>query len=231
VNLTPHFQSIRDMFRDGAIIGYEALIRGTRGESAKQLFKAAVHLGAVETLDEKARELAIEQGTPLLDGEQKLFVNIAAQTLTKGLIRLPPDAPLSKIVLEITEQMKIPNMNSLKDQLGRLKERGLLVALDDFGHGFNNLSTISELKPHSIKLDIALVRKVGDHTTANLLMNFVALCHNLNIKVIAEGVEQASQMERLRNIGVRYMQGFWFEHPKARNKWLPHLSLMGSVLE
>jgi len=224
--ILPRFQPIVDAWK-GRIIGYEATIRGARGESAQILFERAKHQGKVVELDFQARSAALQAGLPMLKDGQRLFLNCTPDTLQQHLDTFLADVPLNRVVLEITEQMPIRDVERLRETLQLLSKRGLEVALDDFGHGFSNMKMITELPLTYLKLDKGFTAEVHRPKTAETVKWLVRMCQDAGIRFVVEGVETAEQRERLLDLGVRFMQGFFFGYPKAlpaRNLSLAPLS-------
>lgn len=224
--ILPRFQPIVDAWK-GRIIGYEATIRGAKGESAQILFERAKNQGKVVELDFQARSAALKAGLPMLKDGQRLFLNCTPDTLRQHLDTFLADVPLHRVVLEITEQMPIREVERLRETLQLLSKRGLEIALDDFGHGFTNMKMITKLPITYLKLDKGFTAEVHHPKTADTVKWLVRMCQDAGIRFVVEGVETAEQRERLLELGVRFMQGFFFGYPKAipaRNLSLAPLS-------
>jgi EAL domain-containing protein (putative c-di-GMP-specific phosphodiesterase class I) len=98
--------------------------------------------------------------------------------------------------------------------MARLRELGYRIAIDDLGAGYAGLSSIVQLQPEIIKLDMALVRGVdADATRQKLVHAMVSLCDEMNIQVIAEGVETPAERDTLSLLGADMMQGYLFAKP------------------
>jgi EAL domain-containing protein (putative c-di-GMP-specific phosphodiesterase class I) len=94
------------------------------------------------------------------------------------------------------------------------RKMGFGTALDDFGAGHAGLSLLARFQPDIIKLDMELIRGLDSSLPRRLIVDGVArMCKALGIIVIAEGIETAAELEALRAIGVRYIQGFYFAKP------------------
>jgi EAL domain-containing protein (putative c-di-GMP-specific phosphodiesterase class I) len=102
----PRFQKIVDVI-GSSVIGYESTIRGCRGESAQMLFERSSKHGTLQQLDRIARWKAVEQGIPLLQLNQLLFINVSTFSLFHGELEFPEHTPLNRIVLEVVEQMPL----------------------------------------------------------------------------------------------------------------------------
>jgi EAL domain-containing protein (putative c-di-GMP-specific phosphodiesterase class I)/FixJ family two-component response regulator len=119
-----------------------------------------------------------------------------------------------RIVLEITEHEAIEDYGALAEALAPLRERGLRVAVDDVGAGYASLRHALQLAPDMVKMDMSLTRGIdrdpGRRALAAALISFAG---ETNMTIIAEGIETAAELDALRELGVRYGQGFYFARP------------------
>lgn len=119
-----------------------------------------------------------------------------------------------RLVLEITESATLTDVagaTSLVEDLDRL---GVVIALDDFGTGYSSLSYLAHLKPVIIKIDRSFVEPIHSPKDVNpLLESIVFLGHQLELSMVAEGIETQGQLEYLRHVGCDYGQGFLFSEP------------------
>ena len=119
--------------------------------------------------------------------------------------------PASKLVLEITEGVAIFNFGETMNTLSRLERIGVGVALDDFGTGFSSLSYLAKINPRIIKVDQSFVQLASaSPRDATLLEAIVTLGLNLNVTMLAEGVETSDQFVRLVGLGCALAQGYLF---------------------
>jgi len=117
----------------------------------------------------------------------------------------------SNIILELTETL---NLYPKRGSLQRLKDKGIMIALDDFGTGFSSLSQIKHYKIDFLKIDISFVRDINKNYDNTLITNgILSLANNLDISVIAEGVESSEQINFLKGRKCEYVQGFKFHKP------------------
>lgn len=122
---------------------------------------------------------------------------------------LPPSA----LELELTETVFQTGAATV-DSLRRLRERGVAVALDDFGIGYSSLTSLEQLPITRVKLDRMLVQSVDSNPrSAAIVRSIVALCHGLGLQVVAEGVERPAQLEFLARCGPIGVQGFLLGQP------------------
>lgn len=217
MKLIPFFQPIVDVWKQHRL-GYEATIRGRfngRNVSAQQLFERAKETRTIKTLDYQARERSIQKGIHRLKEGERLFLNISSQAFSDSDPWFAPvDVPVEKITLEITEQTPIYATPLAYERLQVLREQGMMLALDDFGVGFTNLNLLGQLRPDFIKLDREFARRMGSRDVDQVVKGIVRLCDESQVRLIVEGVETYDQKERLLDMGVRYMQGFYFGYPE-----------------
>jgi diguanylate cyclase (GGDEF)-like protein/PAS domain S-box-containing protein len=117
----------------------------------------------------------------------------------------------SRLVLEITEGVAISNFGETMNTLSRLDRIGVGIALDDFGTGFSSLSYLAKINPRLIKVDQSFVQLASASARdATLLEAIVTLGGNLNVTMLAEGVETSDQFTRLVGLGCKLAQGFLF---------------------
>jgi EAL domain-containing protein (putative c-di-GMP-specific phosphodiesterase class I) len=98
--------------------------------------------------------------------------------------------------------------------LAELRNRGVMLAVDDLGAGYSNLKYIADLEPEVVKLDRELIAGLlPDSRQFRLIASIVALCHSMDAQVIAEGVETEAELEAVTELGVDFVQGYVFGRP------------------
>jgi EAL domain-containing protein (putative c-di-GMP-specific phosphodiesterase class I)/GGDEF domain-containing protein len=209
---------------DMSVIGYEALSRGPEGrefERPDKLFKIAYDADLVLQLERLCRKKAIAAAKDLPEG-RLLFLNIEPEsiadpelrdamfsTLIEG-VRLSPD----RIVLEITERTAIVDFCAFRSTLEYLRTLGFSIAIDDAGAGYGSLQCLAEVHPEWLKVDISLVRGIDtDVIRRQLVQSLVMFADEMKVKLIAEGIETTGELATLKELGVRYGQGFLFSMP------------------
>jgi diguanylate cyclase (GGDEF)-like protein len=120
--------------------------------------------------------------------------------------------------LEITESIAMNNMEETVAQLSKLRNLGVRVSLDDFGTGFSSLGNLDEIPVNTLKIDQIFIRKSKLHSKKAIISNIIAIASNLNMEVVAEGVETTEQIELLQSLGCRVMQGFYYGRPMPVNE-------------
>jgi diguanylate cyclase (GGDEF)-like protein len=209
---------------DGTVFGYEALSRGPIGthlESADSLFQAARSRHVTRQLERICRFKAIASASSLPPG-CFLFLNISPGVLEErnaGLSRDVMDQhrlARERIVLEITEKEAINDFELFKRTLQHYQRQGFKVAIDDAGAGHNSLRAVTEVRPHFIKLDMALVRDIDRDRAKNALVSAIIMfARRIDARVLAEGIETVEELSSLIEIGVDYGQGYLLARPAA----------------
>ncbi len=124
------------------------------------------------------------------------------------------------LILELTEQVMIENMEENLQILNKLHDMGINISLDDFGTGFSSLSYLRKLPLSELKIDISFVQHiVEDNNSAVIAEMIIRMSKSLNLKTVAEGVETKSQLKSLQALGCDKIQGFYFSKPLPVDKF------------
>ena len=119
-----------------------------------------------------------------------------------------------QIVFEILEDEFIKNQKKVEQFIKGVRSYGAKIAIDDFGRGFSNFKRIIELEPDYVKIDSSIVKNILSDTKNYILLDSInQLCHNLNIKTIAEFVSSKELFEELQYLGIDYLQGYYIGKP------------------
>lgn len=125
--------------------------------------------------------------------------------------------PHNEIELELTESVFAEDMTSLIKSVESVKAQGFYVSMDDFGSGFSSLNLLKDLFVDTIKIDKEFLHGTGSTERGKLIIkNVVALCLDLKVEVIAEGVETVEQIEFLKKCGCQLAQGFYYSRPVSK---------------
>ncbi len=129
------------------------------------------------------------------------------------------------LVLEITEGLLLEEKSSVNERLLRFRDHGIQVAIDDFGTGYSSLAYLKNFDIDYLKIDQRFTQKLGEGTVdASICEAIVVMAHKLGIRVIAEGVETATQKDLLTAMGCDYAQGYFYAKPlSAEDFALAHL--------
>lgn len=120
----------------------------------------------------------------------------------------------NKIILEILENHEIKEYSSFNEQISELQDLGALIAIDDFGSGYSNLSHVIGISPHYLKIDGSLVKDiVTNQKSKKIVQGIVQLAKNLGIKTIAEFVANESIFDIVYELGIDQFQGYYFAEP------------------
>ena len=200
------------------ITGFEALVRTNEQAlpTPTALFGAAERLGRVRELGRAIRQ-CVSLTLPDVPAGIDVFINLHPSDLQDEQL-YAIDSPLAafahRIVLEVTERAPLEDGGGVAEKVQRLKQIGYRIAIDDLGSGYAGLNYFTLLTPDVVKLDIALVRNIAaEPVKQKLLGSMTRLCQDLNIAVIAEGVETADERDTVSGLGCPLMQGFWFARP------------------
>ena len=204
------------------VYAYEALVRPTeRGlDNPGRLFAAAERLMRTQELGRVIRDRVASQlaASPC----ELVFVNLHPLDLLDDAL-YSPDAPLSRfarrVVLEITERAALEDLGDVPGCVAALRRLGYRIAVDDLGSGYSSLSSVAQLEPEVVKLDLSLVRGIdGCPIKQRLIQAMVEMFARLGNAVVAEGVETADEARTLRELGCELFQGFLFARPHAELK-------------
>lgn len=224
----------------GGLIGFEVLTRWTHpklGEiSPQEFFPLAEETGQIVDIGEwvlrKACLEAAEWARPY-----RIAVNVAAGQLARSPIiemlkKVFDETGLqaSRLELEITESGIIKDEERAYKVLRDCSKLGISIAMDDFGTGYSSLSTLQNFPFDKIKIDQSFVKAVGtDRNAAAIVKATVTLAHEMDIRVLAEGVETDEQYEFLRAAACGEIQGFYFAKPMTADGIREAYHLMSST--
>jgi len=225
--ITAWFQPQFDL-ATGALVGAEALCRWTHPDFGPvppaDFIPLAEETGAIERI---GRLMAQESYDALVEWSVlphpiDVSVNVSpAQLLTAAFTdwiteRMPAAAGRrGRLTLEITESLPLQNVPALVQRLDRLRSFGFGVAIDDFGVGQSSLAQLRRLHGTELKLDRSLVSDLSDRAT-EVLRRAIEFAHRFGIRVVAEGIETAAQLARMRDLGCDRAQGFLLGRPMSR---------------
>jgi EAL domain-containing protein (putative c-di-GMP-specific phosphodiesterase class I) len=202
----------------GSLFGYEALLRsgdpGLPGPCG--ILDLAEKLGRIHDLGRAVRSKASEpmQNVP---PAALLFINLHAADLNDETL-VSPSAPLtmiaSRVVLEITERASLEAIDDVPSRVAKLRELGFRIAIDDLGACYSGLKSFALLGPEFVKLDISLVRDVHRNPLKQkLVRSLTALCKDMGIAVVAEGIEVVEERDAIIELGCDLLQGFLLARP------------------
>lgn len=213
------YQPIVDI-ATGDVIGYEALAR-THGETPAAMFHRAYEKGTVIPFDFHCLESAIK-ALPQLHEGQLLFLNIEPLTLEQAFSKGKEGEEFleglkdycGKVVFELTEGVKKSDFTFLQRGVRFIRAFGYRFALDDIDDISAKTSQLASLRPDFMKIDLQLVQGIANnYLNQQIVREMVHLGRMNGSEMVAEGVEQRSDLDFIRSMGIRYGQGFFFAKP------------------
>lgn len=200
------------------VAAYEALVRNneTRLMNPVSLLAVAEKLGRVCELGRVIR-YTVAQRLREVQCTTDIFVNLHPADLMDESLYADdaPLAPMAKqIVLEITERQALDATADIPARVARLRKTGYRLAIDDLGSGYSSLTYFANLTPEVAKIDMALVRDIDSDVVKQALVgSLVALCRELGLQVVAEGIETAAERNVIAEMGCDLFQGYLFARP------------------
>jgi EAL domain-containing protein (putative c-di-GMP-specific phosphodiesterase class I)/FixJ family two-component response regulator len=212
--LTMAFQPIVEL-ATGGLVGYEALarFRSFPLRPPDQWFAEATALELGVQLELEAIRHALT-ALPRIPRTAYLSVNCSHRAAMSPEIAglLTPHG--ARLVVEITEHEQVDDYDELALALGELRANGLRIAIDDAGAGYASLRHTLLLAPDIVKIDIALTRRIDiDRGRRALASALVAFADEMDMTIVAEGIETEGELGTLRDLGVRYGQGYYLAEP------------------
>jgi len=216
------FQPIVDT-ATGTAFAYEALVRGADGSGAASVLSQVTDANRY-AFDQACRVKAIQtaMAAGLMETGACLSINflpnavyspVACIQLTLQTARAVA-MPLDRLIFEFTENELIANPEHVATIIDSYKQIGFKVAVDDFGAGHSGLDMFARFAPDEVKLDMELVRGIDSEPRRQAIVRaMVGMCRELDTLLIAEGIETAAEAAVLRELGVRYHQGYWYARP------------------
>jgi EAL domain-containing protein (putative c-di-GMP-specific phosphodiesterase class I)/CheY-like chemotaxis protein len=221
-----HYQP-KVRIRDGTVVGYEALVRWfhpSKGAIAPATFiPVAEQMGLIGSMTNNVIKMAVRQLHEWAHATTRMpvAVNLSARNLyDPQLITLVDrwlksyDVPAELLHFEITESALVEEPEVARKTLNDLRARGSTIYVDDFGTGYSSLSYLATLPINSLKIDRSFIRQMGESRQAYAVVSSIILmAHNLQMSVVAEGVETAEQLAALKRLGCEEAQGYFFGKP------------------
>jgi len=201
-----------------SVFGYEAFLRSDEPTlpNPHQVLDAAQRLGELPRLGRAVRDRTAAVARES-DQAPALFVNLHPQDLMDPDL-FDSNSPLGsiadRVVLELTERASVGSIEEMRSKIALLRERGFRIAVDDLGAGYAGLNSFALLEPEIVKLDITLVRDIDTSPVKQKLINsMTALCEDMGLAIVAEGVETPSERDMLVELGCDLLQGYQFARP------------------
>ncbi|KQM33642.1 diguanylate cyclase [Rhizobium sp. Leaf68] len=221
--IRPHYQPLVDL-KTQEIVGYEALARWER-EPGKfvppcEFIPLAENAGLIVELTDQLFRIACQDALSW-PPHTVLSFNISPVQLSDRLLGLrllkvlgEVGLPVHRLELEVTESALINDAETARDVLDGLVKSGIKIALDDFGTGYSSLSQLSNYQFNKIKIDRKFVATFEESDRQEKVVRaIIALGIGLGVKITAEGIEDASQLRRLQDLGCDIGQGYLLGKP------------------
>ncbi|MTW22157.1 EAL domain-containing protein [Allochromatium palmeri] len=224
--LSLHYQPIVNL-KSGQPLGFECLLRWQPAEqgfiSPATFIPIAESSGLIRSLGAWVIEMACRQLAHWQKRGWSLYasVNVSTRQIPDGvapdwLLQVTQNLGLAPecLVLEVTESVFATDLESVSNWLREVRALGFRVYLDDFGTGYSSLSYLKNFPLDAVKVDQVFVRDmVEQERDLALIRAILALCQELDLQVVAEGIETEVQRQRLSNLGCTYGQGYLFSRP------------------
>lgn len=218
-----HFHSVKQPIWDFTVhkpVGYEFLSRSDVPgfEMPDEFLGFSAENNILSAVDRRCLEMSMTASfgvSPEYEKHVNLFPSTIAGLQKEELNQLfPPEHLCGKYYVEISEQQILGDPVYLVEIVNEFKKRGILIAIDDVGFGRSCLETLILLQPDVIKIDKKIVKDIShDKGQQEVLRRLLHVVESLNAKIIAEGIETREDLETLKELGVRYGQGFLLGEP------------------
>ena len=223
----PYFQSIMDL-NSNTLVGMEALARWQHPGNGLVLpgefiplaedngYIIPIGRSLMREACRQVRQWQISSSLPL-----KISVNLSGRQIKSLELRkdiesclyesgLSPDS----LTLEVTESMMMGNVDDAVKLFGDLRSAGLKIAIDDFGTGYSSLSQLKRFPVNSLKIDQSFVKDIQtDASSRTIIQTIISMADSMGLDVVAEGVETYDQLDFIKGLGCRFVQGFYFSRP------------------
>lgn len=221
----------------GQLTGMEALVRFITPKggliSPASFIPVAEETGQIIEIGEVVLRQACKDVKRWID--QDLFQGRVAVNLSSRQFSLPflceqiddilqeTELPSYHLELEITEGTVMQSPPQAIDTMKKLRARGIHLAMDDFGTGYSSLAYLKQFPLNTLKIDKAFVDDMNTARGRNMVDTIVTIAHNLSLTVVAEGVEQAEQLEMLRKLRCEVIQGYYYSKPLSADDFAEFL--------
>ena len=217
--------------KHNSVIGFEALARWNTDEfgaiSPGEFIAIANEGGLINGLDRAIFQKAVSVVEAWLTSDQKIAINVSGKTLlsldfVEYVQHVISGSGLryEQVQIEITETEIIENKADAQATCDKLRRLGISIALDDFGTGYSSLSYLSSLPINMLKVDKSFVQACHRESNLKIIKSIVGLAQSLGMDLMIEGVERDWQLDTIKNLGCRNVQGFYFSRPLTAEKCL-----------
>jgi EAL domain-containing protein (putative c-di-GMP-specific phosphodiesterase class I) len=219
---------------EGRVIGAEALARWQHpslGSVSPAEFLPIVEQNGMERLlgDYVLKKVVAFLGLLKLPVDQDFYISmnlcpteLQDKNLVSDMVRVmgKHGVPHRRLVIELTERTLLTDLPAANSVLAGLRKEGIRVAIDDFGTGFSSLSYLKNLKVDTLKIDRSFIKDYPEGDDGSILKAIVGMAFELDMHVVAEGVETQVQLDFLRQIGCGAFQGFLFSRAVDSDRFM-----------
>lgn len=207
------------------IISAEALMRyklNNQQIPPDQFIPFCEEHGIIHSVGDYALRKSLEEFSSLSDFDLSININVSYQQFFNGWFAESVIAYLestnikpSRLTLEITERSHINDFDIVNDVISMLREKGIKIAIDDFGAGYANLSLLSRIDYDTIKIDRScLYGMCNNYRALSIMKNIYKMTCDLGVNVVVEGIENKTQLDLLRDVGFTVFQGWHLAQEK-----------------
>lgn len=218
-----HFQPIVRL-NDATVIGFEALARWNDPDlgfvSPAVFVPLAEERGFIDALSEtllrKAAEAALSWPRELFLSFNLSSAQLMDPTTAENILSILRRVGLDprRLELEITETAVMTSADTAQRIITELQQAGVRISLDDFGTGQSSLGRLRDFSFDKVKIDRAFVSRIStDRPSEHIIKAIVAMCDGLDLQVVAEGIEDKSEADKLRSLGCAMGQGYFYGRP------------------
>ena len=167
------------------------------------------------------------------DSDLKISVNLSGITLLSDLL-IPTyqniinkyNIDTNQIEIEITESAIVENFELISSQVEKLRQLGFSISMDDFGSGISSLNRLKDINVDVLKLDRVFINSnLGINKGSSIMESIIKMGKNLNLEIVAEGIETKEQLQILQQLGCDIGQGYYFNKPLDKNEFLKQYNI------
>ena len=189
----------------------------------------AIHKIGMYVLEEVCRFISSDEFKKLNIDYIEINLSVAQcmqNNLSKNILDMLNryNVSVNQINLEITESASMKSKEVLLDNMKRLIEYGVNFSLDDFGTGQSNLNYIVDMPVDIVKFDKGMIDAYFDNNKAKYVMDAAMhMIHGMGLKIVSEGIETDEQFDRMEDLGISYIQGYYFSKPLEKKEFLEYI--------
>ena len=221
--IVPYFQAIVDNKTD-KIVKYECLARLI--DSNDNVLSPLLFIPVakkIKVYTEITKQMVDKSFAAFENSNLEFNINLSIEDVLNNDIydfiieKLKHSPSASRVTFEILESEAIGDFNKVEEFITEVKRYGAKIAIDDFGSGYSNFSYLIEIKAHYIKIDGSLIKNIHVDNSALLVVEtIVSFAKKLGMKTVAEFVHSSVIMDKVKELGIDYSQGFYIDEPSIR---------------